>query len=193
MYNDPLRPGTEICHYYTREWCKMGYRVIVINLRSMFPAIYTIAAGLFPKLAHWYIGNHVEMDRNMETIYHVVENVPVYSMPIFKYIPHGKYPARSINKTVNHINEILIKEQMTPDAIIGHFYNPTMEIIYELKKQYNKAKTCIVFHEGDPGVIKRNYKNNIGTILGSFDLIGFEYMIRYLCSLLKFKHEFIFF
>ena len=42
MYPDPLRPGTEVCHYYTKEWAKMGYSVIVINVRSMFPAIYTM-------------------------------------------------------------------------------------------------------------------------------------------------------
>jgi len=175
MYNDPLRPGTEICHYYTREWAKMGYRVIVINLRSMFPAIYTTVAGLFPKLAHWYIGNHVEMDRNMNTVYHEVEGIPVYSMPIFKYIPHGKYPKRSIYKTVDSICGIIAKEGMVPDAIIGHFYNPTMEVVYELKKRFERAKSCIVFHEGDPNVVLKNYKKNLHEILDSYNLVGFRH------------------
>lgn len=174
MYPDPLRPGTEVCHYYTREWVKLGYSVIVVNLRSMFPRIFTDAASVFPKLAHRYIGNHVEMDRNMNVIEHRVDNVHAYSMPIFKYIPHGKYPKRSIMKTVSSVEEICKKQGFEPDAIIGHFFNPTTEVIYELKKLHPKAKTCIVFHEGPAGM-QKHYAKNAKEILDSYDIIGFRH------------------
>lgn len=174
MYPDPLRPGTEVCHYYTREWVKMGYNVIVVNLRSMFPRIFTDAARLFPKLAFKYVGNHVEMDRNMNIISHQVENVQVYSMPVFKYKPHAKYPKKSILKTVKSIEEICKKHEFVPDAIIGHFFNPTTEVIYELKKMHPAAKSCIVFHEGPAGM-KEHYADNAREILDSFDIIGFRH------------------
>ena len=174
MYPDPLRPATEVCHYYTREWVKMGYNVVVINLRSMFPRIFTDAARLFPKLAHRYIGNHVEMDRNMNVIEHHVENVQAYSLPIFKYIPHGKYPKRSILKTVKTIEKICQKQYFVPDAIIGHFFNPTTEVIYELKKLHPNAKSCIVFHEGPSGM-QKHYAQNAKEILDSYDIIGFRH------------------
>lgn len=174
MYPDPLRPATDVCHYYTREWVKLGYNVIVINLRSMFPRIFTDAARMFPKLAHRYIGNHVEMDRNMNVIEHQVDNVQAYSMPVFKYIPHGKYPKRSILKTVNAVEEICKKRGFEPDAIIGHFFNPTTEVIYELKKLHPNAKTCIVFHEGPEGM-QKHYAKNAREILDSYDIIGFRH------------------
>lgn len=174
MYPTPLRPGTEVCHYYTREWVKMGYDVIVINLRSMFPRIFTDAARLFPKLAHRYIGNHVEMDRNMNVIHHYVENIQVYSIPIFKCIPHGKYPKKSILKTVKTIEGICEQNVFNPDAIIGHFFNPTTEIIYELKKLHPQTKSCIVFHEGPAG-LQKHYSKNAKEILDSFDLVGFRH------------------
>ena len=174
MYPDPLRPGTEVCHYYTREWVKLGYNVMVINLRSMFPRIFTDAARLFPKLAHRFIGNHVEMDRNMNVIAHQVENVQAYSMPIFKYIPHGKYPKRTILKTVNTIEAICQKQSFEPDAIIGHFFNPTTEVIYELKKLHPNAKSCIVFHEGPAG-LQKHYASNAKIILDSFNIVGFRH------------------
>lgn len=174
MYPDPLRPGTNVCHYFTREWVKMGYNVRVITLRSMFPRIYTDLAALFPKLAHRYIGNHVEMDRNMNVVYHEVEGIPVYSMPIFKYRPHTRYPQKSISKTVNVIEEIIAKEGYEPDAIIGHFYNPTTEIVYELKKKHPSAKSCIVFHEGPKG-IKSHYGEDGKKMLDSFNIIGFRH------------------
>lgn len=174
MYPDPLRPGTEVCHYYTREWVKLGYNVIVVNMRSMFPRIFTDAARLFPKLAHRYIGNHVEMDRNMNVIDHQADNVQAFSMPIFKYIPHGKYPKRSILITVKKIEEICKQKGFEPDAIIGHFFNPTTEVIYELKKLHPNAKTCIVFHEGPSGM-QKHYAKNAREILDSYDIIGFRH------------------
>lgn len=173
MYPDPLRPGTEVCHYYTREWVKMGYNVIVINMRSMFPRIFTDAARLFPKLAHRYIGNHVEMDRNMNVVPHKLEGVHCYSMPIFKYIPHGKYPKRSILKTVETIENICKENSFVPEAIIGHFFNPTTEVIYELKKLHPDAKTCIVFHEGPDGM-KKHYADSAREILDSYNIVGFR-------------------
>lgn len=174
MYPDPLRPGTDVCHFFTREWVKLGYDVIVINLRSMFPRVFTDAARVFPKLAHRYIGNHVEMDRNMNVIAHQIDNVQAFSMPIFKYIPHGKYPQTSIIKTVKKIEEICDKRGFEPDAIIGHFFNPTTEVIYELKKLHPNAKTCIVFHEGPSGM-QKHYAKNAREVLDSYDIIGFRH------------------
>lgn len=174
MYPDPLRPGTEVCHYYTREWQKMGYNVIVVNMRSMFPRIYTDMATLFPKLAKKYVGNHVEMDRNMNIIPHKVDDIQVYSIPVFKYIPHGKYPQKSIYKVINIIENIIKDNNFKPDAIIGHFFNPTTEVIYELKKIHKTAKTCIVFHEG-PGGMQKHYSKNAKEILNSFDILGFRH------------------
>lgn len=174
MYPDPLRPGTEVCHYYTREWQKMGYNVIVVNMRSMFPRIYTDMATIFPKLAKRYVGNHVEMDRNMNIIPHKVDDIQVYSIPVFKYIPHGKYPKKSIYKVVNIIENIIKENNFEPNAIIGHFFNPTTEVIYELKKIHKTAKTCIVFHEG-PNGMQKHYKKNAKEILNSFDILGFRH------------------
>ncbi len=174
MYPDPLRPATEVCHYYTKEWVKMGHHVVVVNLRSMFPRFYTDAARLFPKLAHRYVGNHVEMDRNMNVVPHRVEGIQCFSMPIFKYVPHGKYPKRSILKAVNTIEGILNNLGFSPNAIIGHFYNPTTEIVYELKKRHPLAKSCIVFHEGPSG-LQKHYGKKAREILDSYDIIGFRH------------------
>lgn len=174
MYPDPLRPGTEVCHYYTKEWAKMGYSVIVINVRSMFPAIYTMLASLMPGLAYHYIGNHVEMDRNMSIIRHSVDNIPVYSIPVFKYIPHRKYPQRSINNLIKIIINLLEKRNFYPDAIVGHFFNPSMEVICRLKKYYKNSHTSIVFHMDQSYMIRKIYKKNLQEILDSFNVVGFR-------------------
>lgn len=173
MYPNSLRPGTGVCHYFTRQWKMMGYEVKVIYLRSMFPRIYTDLARLFPKIALKYVGNRVEMDRNMNILEEEKEGIPVYSIPIYKSVPHGKYPSRSINKCLESIKQIL-GETFVPDVIIGHFYNPTFEIIGRLKKDYPDAKTCVSLHELSPGVIRKTYCKNYREIIDGVDVIGFR-------------------
>ena len=171
MYPDSIRPVTPVCHYYTKEWAKKGHHVEVITLRSMFPPIFTIMAGLFPGLARKIVGNHVEMDRDMSIVTLEKDGVFVNSMPIFKYIPHGKYPKKSINKAVGNILEILKEKNVVPDVIIGHFYNPCMEIILDLKKFFPNAKTSLVFHDALVEVVKKNYPN-VKNLLQQFDVVG---------------------
>lgn len=174
MYPDPLRPATEICHYFTKEWVKMGHNVVVVNYRSMFPRIYTDLASLFPKLAYRYIGNHVEMDRNMSIIEHQVDNIPVYSIPIFKYVPHGRYSKGEIKKQVEKLESILSDRSFIPDAIIGHFHNPQFEIIGALKKVFPQARTCVSLHELSAEVLKKCYGKDCEKVINGVDVIGFR-------------------
>lgn len=174
MYPTPLRPGTKVCHYFAREWVKMGYEVIVIHYRSMFPRIYTDLASMFPKLAYKYVGNHVEMDRNMNIVQHSEEGIPVYSIPIFKYFPHGAYSKGEIKKQVKQLKRILSDNNYSPDAIIGHFHNPQFQIIGALKKEYPNAKTCVSLHELSMAPIKNCYGEQTMNVLKGVDKVGFR-------------------
>ena len=174
MYPNPLRPGTSVCHYFTRQWKFMGHEVLVIYYRSMFPAFFTVAARLFPKLASRYVGNHVEMDRNMKVVYNTVEGIPVYSVPIFKFIPHGRYPKREIRKQVSFLRVLLQKECFTPDAIIGHFHNPQLEIVGALKCVFPDAHTCVSLHELSASTLTKCYGRDCIKILDGVDMIGFR-------------------
>lgn len=175
MYPDPLRPvSTDVCHYFVKEWQKMGHEVIVIHYRSIFPKIYTTLAAMFPRLAKWYIGNHVEMDRNTSVVEYEHDGVKVYSVPIFKKKPHGKFTEGEISKQVDFVNSLLEKLAFTPDAIIGHFFNPQLEIISRLRKVYPKARTCVVMHETEPSVVKGVYGDASVTLLNSIDVLGFR-------------------
>ncbi len=174
MYPTPLRPGTKVCHYFAREWVKMGHEVLVIHYRSMFPRIYTDMARLFPKLAYRYVGNHVEMDRNMDVVKHQEEGIPVYSIPFFKYFPHGSYSGTEIKKQVKRLTGILDECKFKPDAIIGHFHNPQFQIIGTLKKIYPQAKTCVSLHELSMKPLKSCYGKHTEEVLRGVDKVGFR-------------------
>ena len=174
MYPNPLRDDTPVCHFFAKEWKDMGHEILVVHYRSMFPYIYLLAAKMLPWLAIKYIGNRIETDRNMNVVKSEKDGIQVYSYPIFKYIPHGKYSKHEINKKLNELLDLLKKNDFAPDAIVGHFYNPQLEIISRLKDYFPNASTCVSLHEMYTEVIKKNYPKDYKQLLDSIDTIGFR-------------------
>lgn len=173
MYPNGLRPCTPICHYFVKEWQKLGLDVLVIYYRSMFPIFYTWAAKCFPKHAQRYVGNHVEMDRNQNIVEYNYDGVPVVSIPIFKYVPHGRYTKNTINNKVIELKKIIDYRNFTPDAIIGHFYNPQLEIVGKLGELYPQAHTCVSLHENG-STIQSLLGKRSDEVLSKIDTIGFR-------------------
>jgi len=173
MYPSDLRPSTPVCHYFAKEWQKLGYNVMVVYYRSMFPPFYTWAAKLFPGLAQKYVGNYVETDRNQRVIEYTYDEVPVVTIPIFKYVPHGRYTKSTINKKVRELTKILERRAFTPDAIIGHFYNPQIEIVGKLGEQYPQAHTCVSLHEYGT-TVNNLFRKEATALLSKIETIGFR-------------------
>lgn len=166
--------NTPVCHYFTKEWRKMGYNVKVIHYQSIFPIFFYWAISLFPKQAARFIGNDQNYTkRRTKEIQFILDDVPGYSIPIFKLIPHGKYMDITISKQINRIIKMNESDDFVPDAIIGHFYNPQIEIISKLKNIYPKARTCIVLHE-NASVIKKTYSKRQHAYMSNIDIWGFR-------------------
>lgn len=171
MYPGPLRKSTIVCHSFVKEWQNMGYDVIVVHFRSIFPKILYWGSQLFKKLAVRYIGNdNVETDADKGTHVYRYDGALVYSIGIFKCIPHAPYSKRVINNKYNEVIKILENNDFQPDYIIGHFYNPQLPIIHRLKQKFTKAKTALILHEPNVSVVESipNYK----TYLKSIDVVG---------------------
>ncbi len=174
MYPSNLRVSTPICHLFVKQWQKMGYNVRVVYFRSMFPAVYSSLARLFPKTAERFIGNQAELDTNYDVVKYEHDGVKVMSPPIYKYIPHRGYPNGSIKRAKAQILEFLKEEGMTPDIIIGHFYNPQMELLSQLKENFPKAHTCVVLHESSLDTVKLSYAKNYQELFNSIDIVGYR-------------------
>ena len=177
---------TPIIHYFTKEWCKMGYKVKVIHYRSIFPIFFYWIANLFNKQVKRFIGtDFLPTKRRTNDIHFIKDDVLVYSIPIFKFIPHGRYLNTTIRKQINKIIKLNKGDDFVPDVIIGHFYNPQIEIISKLKQYYPNTQTCIVLHE-DPEIIKKTYPKKYSTYFKDIDIWGFRF------KTLKEKFETIF-
>ena len=94
--------GTAVCHFFTREWAKMGYRVRVIHFQAVFPAPFYWLARMNRKLIAAKTGAVVYTQRDKGEIYES-EGVEINRIPLFKPIPHGGYSKKTIRKAVEKI------------------------------------------------------------------------------------------
>ena len=172
--NPDLDYDTPVIHFFTKEWCKTGHRVKVIHYRSVFPIIFYWIANLFTKQIKRLFGTDVLPTKRRESDYiYCKDDVLVYSFPIFKFVPHGKYQLRTINKHLKKILDTNTKDNFVPDILIGHFYNPEIEIVTKLNQYYPNAQTCIVLHE-NPEIIKKTYIKEYRTYLNEINIWGFR-------------------
>lgn len=164
--------GTPVCHYFTREWLKMGCNVRVVHFQSVYPAPFYWMARLNRERIAAKTGAVVYTKRDKGGRYEM-EGVPVNRIPLFKPIPHSGYTKRTINKAVDEIVGWLKKDDFTPDVIVGHFPNPQIEVVGRLKEYWPQAKTAIVMH-GDTELAKKVYGNKLIDLCKKINLWGFR-------------------
>jgi L-malate glycosyltransferase len=176
MYPTPYSDfHTPVVHYFTTEWVKMGYNVKVIHYQSKFPIFYYWIASIFTRRVARFIGNdYVETKQRTKEIHFIKDNVQVSSIPLFKLIPHRGYSKKTISKQINNIIIDNNSQNFIPDAIIGHFHNPQIEIVSKLKDIYTEARSCIVLHESTNS-IKETYYRNYKKLMNNIDVWGFRY------------------
>lgn len=165
--------GTSVCHFFTREWVKMGYHVSVIHIQAVYPRFLYWLARLARKRIAAKTGAVVYTHRDSCTVKYVMDNVPISRMPVYKPIPHGAFSRKAVHKAVIEIAKDNQENNFIPDVIIGHFPNPQIELLSLLKKEYPEAKTCIVMH-GDTEIMKNVYGERLPSLMKSIDMWGFR-------------------
>lgn len=164
--------GTPVCHYFAREWVKMGYNVRVIHFQAVFPAPFYWLARMNRKLIAAKTGAVVYTERDKGEIYES-EGVKVNRIPLFKPIPHGGYSKKAIRDALGQIVDWNAESGFVPDVIIGHFPNPQIEIVGLLKDFYSKATTAIVMH-GDVELAKKVYGERLVPLAQKIDIWGYR-------------------
>lgn len=161
---------TYVCHFFTREWVKMGYNVMVIHAQPVHCWMWHLIVKLFGKQLSNIVGGGNYYARKIKHKEHyVMDEVPVYRVPIYNFIPHGRYPAKSVAKLVSDVQSILKDCNFVPDVIVGHM--TAIEIIPEINKKYH-VKTCMVAH-GALNKLKERY-SDWETMIDSYDSWGFR-------------------
>lgn len=165
--------GTAVCHFFAREWVKMGYNVRVVHIQATFPRIFYWIARMARNRIAAKTGAVVYTHRDSKTVHYEMDGVPISRMPVFKPMPHGAFSKKSIRKTVEEIVRENAANGFTPDIIVGHFPNPQIEVLNLLKKEYKEVKTCCVMH-GDIEIMKKVYGDRLLQLMQDIDAWGFR-------------------
>ena len=169
-----LKYGTQAIHYFTKEWVKMGYRVKVVHFLVVYPSILYTIARYFRDIIASRTGNIVFTKKEKEDKNYMLDGVKVDRIPIFKWIPHGKFTKKEIEKALEKIIQKNQQDEFVPDLMMGHFSNPHLEIITKLKQRY-PAKTCMVMHDVGKS-IQQIYPRNYQQLMKSIDVWGYRSM-----------------
>lgn len=163
--------NTSVCHYFAKEWVKIGYQVRVIHSYRIYPWFYYPFLKLFEKIIATKQPTAVLSKRLVEKYEYVMDGVLVNRIPLFKPRPHKEFKEKEIKHHCQEIAFILEKDGFTPDIILGHFVSPSLRIVNELKKKYPAAKTAVSMHGKG---IDTGYSEEEAQMLSVLDFIGYR-------------------
>jgi len=170
--DDAPKSFTPVVHYFAKEWVKMSCDVKVCNSVVAFPKIYYFFAKLMGlKFLSSILG--FSLSDKLSDRRYTLDGVDVLRTSMQKKIPHGKFSKSEIKKQAEKIKDFCARDNFVPDIILGHWLNPQLELICELKKVFPDAKNALTLHEGHSSIL-RLYPENWQTLVSCVDKIGFR-------------------
>ncbi len=169
MYSQPDDVGdnkpTKTVNYFVKEWVALGHEVIVIHCPSKFPMILYKLPKVVKERFAGRISTMVPPIESRKELVREENGAKIYRLPMLKVMPGQGYSSSVMQKQSKKIAKILEKENFVPDVVIGHFANPSLELVANLAERY-KAKSSIVFHHdcSEANIQKYRIKENIARI-----------------------------
>lgn len=165
----------------------MGYDVRVVHIQAVYPRILYWIANLNRKKIVAKTSAVVYTKRESKITHYEMDNVPISRIPVFKPLPHGAFTRKSMRDAEKNIISINEEAGFVPDFIIGHFPNPQLELLYELKNYYGSCKTCEVLHlPAEIHQLNSVYGKRLDKYLQNVDVWGFRF--SYLKTLFSAKY-----
>ncbi len=164
MYSQPDDVGdnkpTKTVNYFVKEWIDMGHNVMVMHCPSKFPLVlYLLPKAVKEKFAG-RISTMVPPIESRKELVREDNGAKVYRLPMLKMKPGQAYSALAMTRQSNKIKRILEGQEFKPDLVLGHFANPSTELVANLAEYYN-VKSSIVFHHDcdESGIRKYRLKD----------------------------------
>lgn len=168
---DQPRQATPVVHYFTKEWVKAGHRVIVVHIPSNFPKwIYWIAKP-FQRILSSYFGAHVRA-YPLTKLEYELDGVTVLRLPVTKIKPHERYSQQSCERTARTIIQYCNDKEFAPDKIVGHWFNPILDLLPYLKSVFDVSTTLAIHNVCD--AVLGVYKNDFEELISYVDVLAFR-------------------
>lgn len=169
---DIEKESTPVVHYFTREWVKAGYNVVVMHFPANFPELVMKVASLFRSAISSKSGAVIRT-RPVADAEYEIDGVRVRRIPLLKYKPHGKFTPDRINIAIRRTIEYCSYLNFRPDVVISHWANPQLEIMSRLKDIYH-VPTCYVAHLRGHDLLGIYSQDKARALISKIDLIGFR-------------------
>lgn len=158
-----------------------------VHIQAVYPKVFYWIAKLAQKKIAAKASAVVYTKRDDRIEHYEMDDVPICRIPVYKPIPHGAFSKKAVIKAVATIVENNKKAAFKPDIIIGHFPNPQLELLYDLKQVYPDAKICEVLHLPEElDQLESVYRKNLRLYMDSVDVWGFRF--KYLKELFENKY-----
>ena len=149
LYPQPDDEGqnkpTHTVEYFAKEWVQSGHHVIVAHCSSKFPFVfYLIPSKVKNKLAVKTSNIFPSIESRIKLV-RSEYGVDVYRYPMLKMLPGCGYSEKTMQRQAHEIINDLEEKRFIPDLVVGHFANPSTELVAILAEHYH-AKSSIVFH-----------------------------------------------
>ena len=164
-----FKNNTAVCHYFAKDWVKMGYNVRVINLYHEYPLILYPVLKLAQNILADKVPTAILADRKHEEHTYELDGIKVTRLSVYKNKPHGDFSENVIRKVSDRVYSITKKEGFEPDYILGHFLLPGIRIVAALKEKYPNAISTIALH-GKESIEKVSVKECLPMI----DYVGYR-------------------
>ena len=166
----PENNATDVCHSFAKEWVKLGYNVQVIHFQPVHCYAWHMLIRLFGKqITNMVGGGNFYAKRLKHSEEYIMDDVPVLRIPVYNFIPHGRFPGKSVERFVKEVCSFLKIKGFVPDVITGHMM--PLEVLPLLKERLN-VRICMVEH-GIPKKLKERYPD-YRELISSYDLYGFR-------------------
>lgn len=165
MYSQPDDVGdnkpTKTVNYFVKEWLAMGHNVVVMHCPSKFPLILYKLPKVVKERFAGRISTMVPPIESRKELVREENGAKVYRLPMLKMKPGQAYSTTAMARQATKIEKILDGLKFKPDIVLGHFANPSTELVADLAEYY-KAKSSIVFHHDctESGITKYRIKEN---------------------------------
>jgi len=179
LYPQPDDEGqnkpTHTVEYFAKEWVQMGHHVIVAHCSSKFPFVYYLIPSKVKNKLAVKTSNIFPSMKSRRKIVRSEYGIDVYRYPMLKIFPGHGYSAKTMQKQAHEIINDLEKNGIIPELVVGHFANPSTELVAILAGQYH-AKSSIVFHGDCNKNTLERYK--LKELSGRIGAIGVRSMIE---------------
>ena len=98
MWHEEATPhDAKVCNYFVDDWIKQGHEVVIVHYRSSFPSLFLKVAKTFPALRKRVCGDNAYVNEAVKDTTYSYKGCVAFSIPIFKYIPHGAFADTTLN------------------------------------------------------------------------------------------------